>query len=440
VTTGEPVAYASWDSVKLPIYYCPVRVRLKPGDDAAGGGNDSGAEGNTKFKIYPSYQIGFYEGGRWRTARATTTADAKVKGEKIAKRLSENGSKTIVLPQEECRIYLAAKKILTPHGLLVDSAARLLDDSLRRLQGATLTQATDFFLVHGKRVVIGATTGQCYDTYVVDLTRGGAGKYHLRDTRKVLAPFCEAFPGEVAAITTPLIDDWLGKRGGKARNKNNARDKVIAFFNFLVKKDFLPKGIPHAASCTTEFKDPRPVITTEAEALACAESNDIYTPDEMRKILAEAEADSHARVTIELKSFSGIRTEELARLWWVLVKEPDGQIDLPKAVAKLLQRTVPIFDNLKRRLALYPASEKKDKVSKLWNSANTLYHMWDRIADKAGVEYKRNGFRNSYISYRLTQTNDIKLVAAESGNSPEMIRKYYLDRVTPAQAQHWFSL
>jgi len=33
------------------------------------------------------------------------------------------------------------------------------------------------------------------------------------------------------------------------------------------------------------------------------------------------------------------------------------------------------------------------------------------------------------ISYRLAQTKDINLVAYESGNSPEMIRKYYLDLV-----------
>jgi hypothetical protein len=35
---------------------------------------------------------------------------------------------------------------------------------------------------------------------------------------------------------------------------------------------------------------------------------------------------------------------------------------------------------------------------------------------------------------RLAQTKDINLVAYESGNSPEMIRKYYLDLVTPEQA------
>ena len=45
-----------------------------------------------------------------------------------------------------------------------------------------------------------------------------------------------------------------------------------------------------------------------------------------------------------------------------------------------------------------------------------------------------------YISYRLAETKDINLVAYESGNSPEMIRKYYLALVTPEQAKAWFSL
>jgi hypothetical protein len=54
--------------------------------------------------------------------------------------------------------------------------------------------------------------------------------------------------------------------------------------------------------------------------------------------------------------------------------------------------------------------------------------------------YKKNAFRNSYISYRLAHTKDINLVAYESGNSPEMIRKYYLDLVNPEQAAAWFAL
>lgn len=61
-------------------------------------------------------------------------------------------------------------------------------------------------------------------------------------------------------------------------------------------------------------------------------------------------------------------------------------------------------------------------------------------AIKAGLPYKKNAFRNSYISYRLAEAKDINAVAYEIGNSPKMIRKYYLDLVTPEQAKAWFSL
>ena len=41
----------------------------------------------------------------------------------------------------------------------------------------------------------------------------------------------------------------------------------------------------------------------------------------------------------------------------------------------------------------------------------------------AGVPYRRNAFRNSYISYRLAILQDIRRVAEETGTSPEMIRQ-----------------
>ena len=65
---------------------------------------------------------------------------------------------------------------------------------------------------------------------------------------------------------------------------------------------------------------------------------------------------------------------------------------------------MPIFDNLKRRLASYEAAEKRDPVSKRWRSANSLYHVWKRTANNAGLPYKKNAFRDSYISYLFAQT------------------------------------
>jgi hypothetical protein len=73
------------------------------------------------------------------------------------------------------------------------------------------------------------------------LDRRGAGFYYLRDTKKFLMRFGEAFPGEMIDITTAEIDRWIGSSPGKARSKKNVRNAVIGFYNFAQRKDFLPR-------------------------------------------------------------------------------------------------------------------------------------------------------------------------------------------------------
>ncbi len=161
----------------------------------------------------------------------------------------------------------------------------------------------------------------------------------------------------------------------------------------------------------------------------------------MRRILAAAD-DAALRATLEIKAFSGVRTEEIVRLWWVMVAEAEECIRVPDAVGKISARRVPILPNLKARLAGYASELKKDRVAANWALANSLYHAWQRVAEKAGVPYKRNAFRNSYITYRLIITEDIAKVAEECGTSPKMIKKNYQSRaaISRATAEEWFSI
>lgn len=245
-------------------------------------------------------------------------------------------------------------------------------------------------------------------------------------------------PGEIIPITTDQIDIWLKGLGGKARSKNNARDHVVAFFNFAQQKDYLPKSHDYAAVGTTPFKDARKKITTEEEARDSIEKVEFYLPDEMRRLLADAPL--NLRPSFELKAFSGIRTEEVIRFWWVFIKETEKIIQISREVAKLKFQTIPILDNLQKRLAAYDESIKHERVCKEWGSANAFYHAWLRVCEDAGVPYKRNAFRDWYITYRLALTNDPKLVAMESGNSEKMIRENYLHLTTKEQAKEWFSI
>jgi hypothetical protein len=161
----------------------------------------------------------------------------------------------------------------------------------------------------------------------------------------------------------------------------------------------------------------------------------------MRKILA-AEDEPLIRPTLEIKAFSGVRTEEIVRLWWVMVAEAEGCLKVPDAVGKICVRRVPLLPNLQTRLAKYPADLKRERVSAEWPSANSLTRAWRRVIEKAGVPYRRNAFRNSYITYRLILTEDIGKVAEECGTSPKMIKKNYQSRaaISRATAEEWFSI
>src|SRR5664279_982505 len=57
------------------------------------------------------------------------------------------------------------------------------------------------------------------------------------------------------------------------------------------------------------------------------------------------------RLTIEIKGFSGVRTEEIVRLWWIMIDEKDKCIRVPNAVGKIdawLVLILPSFPRLGR--------------------------------------------------------------------------------------------
>jgi hypothetical protein len=63
-----------------------------------------------------------------------------------------------------------------------------------------------------------------------------------------------------------------------------------------------------------------------------------------------------------------------------------------------------------------------------------------RLAERAKVEWKHNGLRHSYISYRVAQTQDVAKVALEAGNSERMIFKHYRRPLPANAASDWFSI
>lgn len=434
----KPIAEISSGSVTIPIYASPVTIKIgkKPSQNPQANSKSNGDR--SERKTYLSFKVVYYEGAQRVFRRRNTLAKAKVLAKELAGQLASDGVRSQFLTEQDRRIYVLAQKAVEPLNLEIDQACRHYVELRNRVKGSTLEEAIDFHNTFAKRVRHGATTEEVYQEYLQHLEKRGAGDYHVRDVEKIVGRFVSTFPGTIARIDTPDIDSFLIGLGGQARNKNNWRNGIIAFFNFARKKNFLPKNLEHAAAATSEFSAPRRKIITEADATAVLQRNDIYTPEEMRRILAATS--STLRLTLEIKAFSGVRTEEIVRLWWVMIDEKDKCIRVPDAVGKIDARLVLILPNLARRLASYPADIKHERVATDWATANSLWRAWEREITGAGVPYRRNAFRNSYISYRLAILQDIRRVAEETGTSPEMIRRNYLVPISKTVAEEWFAL
>lgn len=159
----------------------------------------------------------------------------------------------------------------------------------------------------------------------------------------------------------------------------------------------------------------------------------IFTPDELRKILAVCPANLMPHIVIG--AFSGIRAAEIERLDWKDVLWDRGYIEIKAAKAKTkARRLVPLLPNL--RAWLEPARKAEGPVCCLPNIAFRLTY----LGEKTGIGWRQNALRHSYASYRLADTPDAARVALEMGNSPEKLFRHYRELVTPEAAKEWFSI
>ena len=154
-------------------------------------------------------------------------------------------------------------------------------------------------------------------------------------------------------------------------------------------------------------------------------------------------ADATIAPALAIAAFAGLRLAEVSRLDWRDIRLTEKLIVVGAENAKTAaRRLVPISDNLFAWLS--PAVKRFGSVNPCveqnHNVGNALGDRFERAAAKAKVKWKRNGFRHSYISYRVATLKDVPAVALECGNSPQVIFSNYRALATDAEARSWFSI
>ena len=124
---------------------------------------------------------------------------------------------------------------------------------------------------------------------------------------------------------------------------------------------------------------------------------------------------------------------------WQTVNFETKHITLSADVTKTKQRRlIPMAENLSAWLK--PYCGKTGRICERWHRPQALVQAFDRFGQSLGVEVGANKFRNSFVSYRVAVTHDVQRGALESGNSPRVIQREYLELATEEVGRQWFNI
>ncbi len=351
--------------------------------------------------------------------------EAKEVAREACRKIANGEHCALELKNHDRLIYLRAMESLKPVQVPLDVAVSEFVNALAILNGrGSLTEAAREYIERHSAQLPRIKVGSAVEKLLLQAATDGKSKGRQDRMASLLGKFADAFDVEVHALTPKLIGDYLATLPFKERTKANHRDMLGYFFRWLVTQGYLPKG--------TDLLDG--VQTYSKRKYGAVE---ILTPEEMAKLLAHAKQELLPFVA--LCGFAGLRSIEVQRLDWSCIDFEDGFIEVREETAKqhegeILRRIVPMSENLKAWLSTVRKSS--GPVCPLKKVENDL----DTLCSKAGVVWKHNCLRHSAISYRIAMTGDVPRIADESGNSPYVIRKNYLNRRKPWQAVQWFGV
>ena len=404
--------------MKLPSEW-PVEVKGQNGVTLKISHREYQRKGNT----YHEFKVPFYDGDGNRKFKSFSDFEvAKRETKKIADTIAAGQGAALTLTANDKAIYCQAMESLKACNVPLNIAAREYAEAKLLLGSVSLKEAVDFFR---SRHAVGSdkTVREVVDELIDKLEardRKPSEKY-LQDLRLRLGKFADSIHLPISSVTPQNIEDFLAQFKGRTRF-NYAR-LVRTLFNFAKTKKYFPRDVDAFEGIEMDYEDDGEI--------------EIFTPSEISRLLSAARPELVPFIAIG--AFAGLRSAEIQRLDWSEVREDHIVVTKGKAKTRS-RRLVPIQPNLRAWLethrkesgAVVPFASLQKQIG--WLCDDT------EAGGKAGVKWKHNALRHSFISYRLAAIHDENRVAAEAGNSPTMIFNSYRALVTEEDAKAWFSV
>ena len=399
--------------------------------------------GSTAVKIYRSevgayetFTLAYYDGSKRKRQNLSDFAEAKREAESIATKLCRGELDVLTLSSEDRALYVRACEALRPMSVSLDLAALEYTEARKRLGTVPLLEAVDYYVRHSPRTLPRKNVHEVHVEMLQAKEGDGCSAAYLKDLRFRVGKFCDAFHCSLADVRVVDINEYLRSLDCSGRSRNNSRMSINTLFKFAEASGYLPKGhldFDQVAKAKEGESEIEIFTLREMDALLTSALNS--RQDVRPGVNQRYTARNDLLVYLSLGAFAGLRTAEIQRQRWEDINLDRGFIRVTAAKGHTAQkRLVPIQDNLRRWLLLCWRPE--GLCCEYRNLTAAMY----RIAEKAGVEWKHNALRHSYISNRVAQTQSIPQAALEAGNSVAMVNRHYRELVTPDEAKAWFSI
>lgn len=384
--------------------------------------------GSSVVKIYrdrkPSgnyYRVVYYLGGKRLRLSLGDLNAAKTEAAAKAAQLARGDVDAVQLTGRDRLTYGRALDAVKPFGAPLDVAAIEYAEAKKLLGGHSLIEAARIYMRHHGQGIAAKPVPEATIDFRQSKADAGRSELYLKDIAYRLRLFAKAFHCDVRQLAPQDVSDFLAALRLSPRSFNNHVLLLRTFFRFCQVRGWLSHDTDLLGGV-----ERRRNATRDIQILSVAE---------MRKLLAVAQ--SRVATCLAIQGFAGVRTAELLRLHWTDVERRPGHIEISANKAKTAsRRLIPISENLAAWTAFSPRSD-----GKIWSvTASEYYEQLARTAKAAGIEWKANALRHSFISYRLALTKDIAATALEAGNSSSMIFRHYRELATEAEAAEWFGI
>lgn len=346
--------------------------------------------------------LGLINGTRERHSFNDKTSADTFAEQKRTDRKNE-GTAALALSQQTRADAVKAEKLLKPHGVTLEEAAKYFDTHVIAYRNAP-------------------TVTEIINKLVTEAGQNNRRDRTIRELKERLKVFSEDFPNtRLSEISLDQLKEWFAEADDWApRTKINYLTKISQLYNYALKHNWVDSNLVERIDRpNAEDKEPG-----------------IFTVEQAASLLKHAD-DHDLLPYISIGLFAGLRSAELMRLKAEAIKMEEKQIVVgPDVAKKRSRRVVEMSENLHAWLIA------AGKLKGLIVDADEFRENMAELRTAAGIEtWPHNGLRHSFGSYHLAEYGDGNKTATQMGHRDQnVIHNHYKALVLKSEADKYWAL